>query len=88
MHKLRCALDFSNVEEVNHWDADLYATGFTKDNRLIYISTFSYRDAPIVKYYYEVEQIGDSGMSVSKLSSAEDVAFETLVEVIRINFWL
>lgn len=84
--KLHTTLDFTSIEEVNHWDGDLCATGFQKGDRLIYISTFNYREHQPVKYYCEVEQIDSSGMKVSTLKSEEAVSFGKLVEIIWSTF--
>jgi hypothetical protein len=46
---------------VNYWDGDLFAIGFQKANRLIYISTYSYRDNSIPKFDFEVELIDAEG---------------------------
>jgi hypothetical protein len=83
MQKLSDVLDFSNVTEVDYWDADRCATGLLKDDRLIYISTWKYHDALLVKYFCEIEHVDQDGVTIAVLHRSEDTSFDALTEIIR-----
>ena len=53
INKLRLITNFTLVEIVDYWDADLCAVGIQKGHRLVYINTFNYIDSQIIKYDYD-----------------------------------
>ena len=56
IERLRLIINFSLIQLVDYWEADLCAIGLKKDDKLIYISTYNY-DAKNLKYDYDLEII-------------------------------
>lgn len=50
---------FSAIEIVDYWEADLCAIGLKKNNRLVYISTFNYVNESFVKYDFDFEILNE-----------------------------
>lgn len=44
LERLKLIIDFSCIEIIDFWEADLCAIGLKKGNKLIYISTYNYTD--------------------------------------------
>lgn len=60
INKLKPIVNFTSLEIVDYWDADLCAIGIKKGDRLIYISTFNYISDKVRKYDYDLEVINKS----------------------------
>jgi hypothetical protein len=57
IERLKLTVDFSLLEIVDYWDADLCAIGIKRNNKLIYISTYNFTDNKIIRYDYDLELI-------------------------------
>lgn len=54
---LKSTLDFSSIEFVDYWDADLCAIGFKKAGKLVYVSTANFIHRYPIKYDFDLEII-------------------------------
>ena len=52
---LKLKINFSIVEIIDYWEADLCAIGLRKGNRLVYISTFNYLENQELNYDFDFE---------------------------------
>lgn len=55
IEKLKLVINFTLVDVVDYWEADLCAIGLRRDNRLVYISTFNYVDDNKGNYDFDLE---------------------------------
>lgn len=77
------------IESVDFWEADLFATGFKKKDKLVYVSTWGGRDCAQedMKYYVEfevIDEVTSETQSVSKV--LKDVSEEVLLKEVR-DYW-
>lgn len=78
---LAARLDFRQLQVVDHWDADLFATGVARADdpaTLVYVSTYQ---RPAGRYMYECERAGSDAYAVA--GHADDVSLERLIEVVQ-----
>jgi len=71
------------IESVDFWEADLCATGFKKKDKLVYISTWRYRDCTPenMKYYAEFEVIDEATSETQSIAKVlKDVSEEVLLK--------
>ena len=54
LKNLKNALDTSQVEVIDLWEADTCAIGIKKKNKLIYISTYNYFENEPIRYDFEI----------------------------------
>ncbi|WP_089832415.1 hypothetical protein [Chitinophaga filiformis] len=71
------------IESVDFWEADLYATGFKKKDKLVYVSTWGCRDCTQenMKYYAEfevIDEVTSETQSIAKM--LKDVSEEVLLK--------
>jgi hypothetical protein len=73
---------YSNIDSLNiidYWEGDLFAIGFTKGNKLVYISTFDNFSETIQKYYYEFEILTNQIDVYSVVKTGDGVTFPELI---------
>jgi len=71
------------IELVDFWEADLYAVGFKKKSKLVYISTWECRDCTQgnMKYYAEFEVIDEVTSETQSFAKVlKDVSEEVLLK--------
>ena len=66
LKNLKNALDTSQVEVIDLWEADTCAIGIKKDDKLVYISTFNYFQNKIISYDFDLEIINETKLEVIK----------------------
>lgn len=73
---------YSNIDSlsiIDYWEGDLFAIGFTKSNKLVYISTFDNLSETIQKYYYEFEILTEKIENFSVVKTGDGVTFPELI---------
>ena len=58
--RLKLIVNFTSLEIVDYWEADLCAIGLRKGNKLIYISTFNDVGNSEMKYDFDLEIIDEN----------------------------
>lgn len=59
-NKINHHAEWSSLQIVDFWEADLCAIGLKKENRLIYINTYNYVGATEIKYDLVLELLKDN----------------------------
>ena len=78
---------FKSWKIVDHWEASLCSIGFTKGDRLLYVSTNSYVDSGIDLYFnrlydYDLERLDESQEDYYEvIEEGRGVSEEKLLEV-------
>ncbi|MDR1199319.1 MAG: hypothetical protein LBK94_09995 [Prevotellaceae bacterium] len=65
--KIKTDISLNSLETVDYWDADMCAIGLKKDNKLVYISTYNYVNAKIIKYDFDFEIIDNINYETIKI---------------------
>ena len=66
LKNLKSALDTSQVEVIDLWEADTCAIGIRKEDKLVYISTYNYCQNKIISYDFDFEIINENKLEVIK----------------------
>ena len=66
LKNLKNALDTSQVEVIDLWEADTCAIGIKKEDKLVYISTYNYCQNNIISYDFDFEIINENNLEVIK----------------------
>ena len=66
LKNLKTALDTSQVEVIDLWEADTCAIGIKKKNKMIYISTYNYIENKLIRYDFDFEIINKNKLEVIK----------------------
>ena len=66
LKNLKNALDTSQVEVIDLWEADTCAIGIKKENKMIYISTYNYLENEPIRYDFDFEIINKNKLEVIK----------------------
>jgi hypothetical protein len=83
IERLKLIINFSLVQIVDYWEADLCAIGLKKDDKLIYISTYSY-DVNNMKYDYDLEIINkEREDNINVIKEVRSVSENKLVKDIK-----
>lgn len=80
-------LGASFFELPNFWDADNFAIGLKKNDKLIYISTWNHKNRPDndMRYYVELEFIDENtNETKNKYKHLDNVKKETLIDEVQI----
>ncbi len=81
---LRSTFDFESIEIVDHWEADLCAIGIKRDERLVYISTYSHLEKPVIRYDFDLEiSTGQRLHEIVVEKEGRDVSEAQLINEIR-----
>ncbi|HEY1056812.1 MAG TPA: hypothetical protein VGE24_16820 [Emticicia sp.] len=89
-NRLKVLFDFSTVEFVNYWDADLCTIGLRQNEQLIYINTFNYIEEAIPRFDYVLEKLGEpisEELNIIKECSGiieSELIFE-LTQILKLN---
>jgi hypothetical protein len=84
IERLKLIINLSLVQIVDYWEADLCAIGLKKDNKLIYISTYSY-DISNIKYDYDLEIINEEEEdNINVVKEVRSVSEDELMKEIKI----
>ena len=87
LDRIKNLIDQHNIEIKDYWETDLCAIGIKKGEKLIYISTYNYVEAKIVKYDFDLELIDDSGSTkVDVLKEGRSVTEDDLIQEIKSFF--
>lgn len=82
--KLKDIIDFSLLEIVDYWEADLCAIGIKKENKMIYISTYNYASNSPITYDFDLELTGSDEINVIK--QGRNVSQSLLIDEIKLFF--
>ena len=66
LKNLKNALDTSQVEVIDLWEADTCAIGIKRENKMIYISTYNYIENKPIRYDFDFEIINKNKLEVIK----------------------
>jgi len=87
LDRLQAFIGENSIETVDYWEADLYAVGLKKGQRLVYISTFNHIHQTEMRYDYDIETFGDdktdTPIHCRKIRNAKESQF---IEDIIITF--
>lgn len=87
IEKLSKLIDLNAINIVDHRDADLCAIGLTKEDRTIYISTYSYLNSTIPQYDFDLEKsTGPLAHQFSVVKEGRAVSRDELIKEIG-NFF-
>jgi len=86
IERLKLINNFSIVQIVDYWEADLCAIGLKKSNKLIYISTYNYEGNNIM-YDYDLEIINEeNGDNINVVKEVRSKSEDELVNDIKFFF--
>jgi hypothetical protein len=84
IEKLKLTVNFNLLKVVDYWEADLCAIGLTKEDRLVYISTFNYIENEELMYDFDLEIINENDNGkISVIKVGRNVSEDELVSVIK-----
>lgn len=87
IEKLKKVVDFTSLDIVDYWEADLCAIGLKKANRLVYISNYNYINNNIINYDFDMEIIDGSNLkNLDIIRFGRNVSEEKLIEQIKAFF--
>lgn len=66
LKNLKNALDTSQIEVIDLWEADTCAIGIKRENKMIYISTYNYIENESIRYDFDFEIINKNKLEVIK----------------------
>lgn len=85
IERLKLIINFTLIKIVDYWDADLCAIGFTKGNKLVYISTFNYAENSELMYDFDLEIIDENDKEkISVIKVGRNVSEDELVNEIKL----
>jgi hypothetical protein len=83
--KLRSKTHFDRVEIVDYWDGDLCAIGIKRDNRLVYICSYDFREGKVNGYDYDLELLDEKQVDkLNVVKEARNVTEEILIEELKV----
>ncbi len=83
MERLSLAIDFSSLEVVDFWEADLCAIGLKKNNRLVYISTYNITKNDRSGYDFDLETIEEGSDGFNVVRGGRNVSEIQLINEIK-----
>lgn len=85
LDRLKLIIDFSQLQIVDYWEADLCAIGLKDRNRLIYISTFNYLEEKELKYDFDFEILEKGKNQLMKVvKEGRSVSEKELIKEIKL----
>jgi hypothetical protein len=85
IERLKLNINFTLLEVVDYWEADLCAIGLMKENKLIYVSTFNYVQNKEPMYDFDLEIIeGNDKEKLNVVRIGRNVSETELVNEIRV----
>lgn len=85
IEKLKLIINFTLLEVVDYWEADLCAIGLIKGNKLVYISTFNYIENEELMYDFDFEIIDENDKEkISIIKAGRNVSEDELVNEIKV----
>lgn len=82
IERLKHTITFGLIQVIDYWEADLCTIGLKKDDKLIYISTYSY-DVQSLKYDYDLEIINKERQNeINVIKEVRSASEEELVKEI------
>ena len=66
LKNLKNALDTSQIEVIDLWEADTCAIGIKRENKMIYISTYNYIENESIRYDFDFEIINKNKFRSNK----------------------
>jgi hypothetical protein len=60
VERMKLNIDFSLLDIVDYWEADLCAIGLVKDKKVVYISIYNYIEKEELMYDYDLERIDEN----------------------------
>lgn len=81
---LKDRIDFSLLEIIDYWEADLCAIGIRKNNKIVYISTFNYINDSAIRYDFDLELI--DGEQINIIKQGRNVSQSLLVTEMELFF--
>ncbi|WEK37010.1 MAG: hypothetical protein P0Y53_05795 [Candidatus Pseudobacter hemicellulosilyticus] len=84
--RLRKELGSSFPEIIDYWEADLFAIGFKREDRMIYVATFNYRHVHPARYDIDLEILSqEEPDNLQVVREDRNISFEQLLTTLR-NF--
>ncbi len=85
IENLKGVIDFTHLEIVDHWEADLCAIGLRRKNKLVYISTFNYVGSKAITYDFDMEIINENKeQRLEIVQSGQNVSETELINEVRV----
>lgn len=87
IEKLKLVINFTLIEVVDYWEADLCAVGLKNGNKLVYISTYNYTENEDVRYDFELEIIDQTNKEkINVIGFGRNISEAELVNEIKLFF--
>jgi hypothetical protein len=85
IERLKLIIDFTLLEIVDYWEADLCAIGLRKGNRLVYISTFNHVENNELNYDVDLEIVDDNHKEkFNVIKEGRNVSEKALVDEVKL----
>ena len=85
IERLKLSVNFTLLEIVDYWEADLCAIALKKENRLVYISTFNYADKKELYDDFDLELIDENDKEKFKvIKTRRNASEDDLVNEIKL----
>lgn len=85
IERLKLNINFTLLEIVDYWEADLCAIGLKKGNRLVYISTFNHVENEEANYDFDLEIIDDDNKEkLNVIKERRNVSEAELVDEVKL----
>ncbi len=85
IERLKLIINFTLLEVVDYWEADLCAIGIKKENKVVYISTFNYVENEELMYDFDLEIIDENDIEkFDVINGARNVSEAELVSEIKL----
>ena len=87
IERLKLNINFTLLEIVDYWEADLCAIGLRKGNQLVYISTFKQVKNDVLNYDFDLEIVDDDNKeNLNVIKEGRNVSEAELVDEIKLFF--
>jgi len=84
LKRLTLEVNFSQLEVVDFWEADLCAIGLRKNDRLVYISTYNITEDDSSGYDFDLEAIEDGSDRFNVIRVGRNVSEIQLINEIKL----
>ena len=85
IERLKLVLNFTLLEIVDYWEADLCAVGLKNGNRLVYISTFNYVEEDEPAYDFDLELLDQNSRNrIEIIKEGRRVSESELIDEVKV----
>ncbi len=85
IERLKLIINFTLLEIVDYWEADLCAIALKRGNKLVYISTFNYIEKKVLNYDFDLEIIDVNHIEkLNVVRKGRNISEDQLVDEIKL----